>query len=78
MRAEIAKVKKEIDVYTHSVAKIKRLKKLKDSKVSESDLKTKNANVSQISETEKSFDMKITTERQSLLLKKIFGDTVNN
>lgn len=79
MRAEIAKVKKEIDSYAHSISKIKRLKKLKGVKTSEDDLETKLASAPSISETSaKSTNEEISSaERQSLLLRKIFGNNVN-
>lgn len=73
MQAEIAKVKKEIDVYTRGFEKMKRLKKM-NSKLSENDSETRSANISQISETvERSPDQKMSAERQSFLLKKVFG-----
>lgn len=75
MQAEIAKVKKEIDIYTRGFEKMKRLKKMKNSKLSENDSETMPSSVSQITENVEGFpDQNISSaEKQSSLLKKVFG-----
>lgn len=74
MQAEIANVKKGIDVCTRSFEKMKRLKKMKNSKLSEIDSETRSANISQISETiERSPDQTISSAEKSSLFKKMYG-----